>query len=111
MPAELVIVAPTHPTTGEVAAAIAELHPDAVMVGWRDATITQVITADGRPILTIFPPHPIELVTEAEHAIGARVPGMSMWLEATIPLGQEDAGWEVAQRIAERVGGQAHRRV
>ncbi|GEK81480.1 hypothetical protein [Agrococcus baldri] len=110
MPTELVMTSATHPTRGAVVDAVQDLHPQGYLADYRGGEIVQVIDADGRGLLTLFPPRPIEAIEEASRTVRGEVRSLDMWTDMTIPYGDPTQGRALAEAIAVRAGGRIHER-
>lgn len=110
MPTELVMTSATHPTRDAVVDALQQLHPRGYLADYRGGEIVQLIDAEGRGLLTLFPPRPIEEVEQAAQSVRGEVRSLDMWTDMTIPYGDPTQGRALADAIAARAGGRIHER-
>lgn len=111
MPTELVLTSAKHPTRGDVLGAVEDLYPDGFVIDFRGGEIVQIVDGDGKGIITLFPPRPIDATDLASEAVNGDVRSLDMWTEITIPYGDPTRGRALAEAIAARIAGRIHDRV
>lgn len=105
MPTELVLLSEVEPHVEGLVSAAAELHPDGRYVDYRGGEIGQFVDADGNALLTVFETRPVGLGAEAAECLVDPPSAFGLWTDMTIPFGDPTAGRELAEAIADAVGG------
>ncbi len=111
MPTELVLLSDVEPSTESLIRAGAIDHPDGTYLSYRDGEIGQLLDADGVALLQIFASRPVINSREAFAALHFPPDTASLWTDIAIPFGDSDPGRNLAQQIADAVGGSIHERI
>lgn len=105
MPTELVLLSDVAPSPEAIIRAAAVDHPDGSIVEYHDGLVRQVIDADGRALLALYPSRPVLDRTHAAAAVQDPPTGFALWTDLTIPFGDPTDGRALAEAVAAAVGG------
>ncbi len=105
MPTELVLLSEVEPSFDQIVPVAAQLHPDARYVEYRDGEIGQFVDARGNALLQIFATRSVGIGREAAACLQDPPAAFGLWTDVTIPYGDPTAGRELAEKIADAVGG------
>jgi hypothetical protein len=105
MPTELVLLSDVAPTADTIVRAAAETHPDGSYLDYHDGLVRQVVDADGRAVLQVYPSRPVLDPTQAAAAVVDPPMTFALWTDITIPFGDTAPGRALAEAVAVAVGG------
>lgn len=111
MPTSLVLFSDQAPTAEHLARAAAGTHPDAALAEYHDGRMRQVLAADGRGLLAVWPSRPILDRYHVAVTASDAPSDYTLWTDLTIPFGDDTDGRAVAEELAAQVGGVVRDRI
>ncbi|MBO3095616.1 hypothetical protein [Cellulomonas dongxiuzhuiae] len=105
MPTELVLLSDVAPSPEVVLRAAAVTHPDGSFLEYHDGLVRQLLDADGRALLALYPSRPVLDPTHAAGAVQDPPATFALWTDLTIPFGDPTDGRALAEAVAAAVGG------
>lgn len=110
MPTELVLLSDVEVTPDHVGQAAGPLQPGATWMSYRGGELGQLVSADGRPLLTVFASRPVLERREVVEAVERPPASFALWTEVNVPYGQDADGRPLADALARVVGGEIRER-
>lgn len=111
MPTELVLLSDVAPTLETIIRAAAAVHPDGSFLDYHDGLVRQVVDAEGRAVLQVYPSRPVLDPTQAAASVQDPPASFGLWTDITVPFGDDAPGRALATAIAAAVGGVVKERV
>lgn len=111
MPTELVLFSDVAPTAQTLVRAAAGAHPDGSFLDYHDGLIRQVVSADGRALLSVWPSRPVLDRYQVPQVASGAPAHLGLWTDLTIPFGDPTDGRAVAEELATLVGGVVRNRI